>query len=318
MVNLMHLSAISPLFASLILIIPISAPALCAPQISFPPNFAPHDTPTWCGLYSRCRSAFVANNPSGKAYRPEDPEFTSLVEAGWQHAPTFSAKPLLELRCWPRHKPVISGGVDRSKSTSQASGGHGSETTTLMIDARISHYIGSPIPDGNLRALKVAGGRESWSAAPNTVYVTVKTVNGDVLHEQVSVPLGTDEDPKMMEVKINVSNLTPRREEHELRCFGYFDDIGFEDVAESAVTIASSDLFYLPQNPYPNATTVILDHKTGDLEVWDLPEDTKLPKRFFPIGWYTSWSDYLVKDYEMILHEMVADGFTIGIHHVHS
>lgn len=74
---------------------------------------------------------------------------------------------------------------------------------------------------------------------------------------------------------------------------------------------ARADLFYLPANRH-GGTTVVLDQKTDELIVHGLKDESKLPKRVFPIGWYANWGGYLAHDFGA-LQRMADKGFTVGM-----
>lgn len=81
------------------------------------------------------------------------------------------------------------------------------------------------------------------------------------------------------------------------------------------IAVASSVYHYLPPNPY-GGSTIQLDTLTGSLLVLEKPRQFPgelTPEgyhTFFPIGYYTGWSNYLASNFSL-LREIKAAGFTL-------
>lgn len=207
----------------------------------------------------------------GKAYRATSVPFTTLVDAGWQFPPPKSFRPLLEFTCRPRLKPYV----------------EGADSVSFMVVARISHDVGT------LLAASLSG------ATPQKVSVSIVTQNGNYLLS--SAPVSLSENPT--EVNVLLEELPPTTTPYRLTCIA-------SDNLDGLAT-AETDLFYLPSNPY-GGSTVQVDSLTNELVVTKAKDITNhlLPKRFFPVGYFISWGDFLQKNFTH-LQEIKEAGYTI-------
>ncbi|KAI5778152.1 hypothetical protein EDC01DRAFT_758706 [Geopyxis carbonaria] len=245
-----------------------AAHAWLPPPLTFPPNTPPAGVDVWCG----------------KAYKATDAPFSSLVDAGWLHAPPKSDVPLVEFTCRPRVRPVIAGaGVGGGGSRADRAG-----RAEVVVGVRESEDVGVPWPAET----------EEKGKGKEGIYVVIEA-DGKQLGKAM---VGVREEP--WSVPIDLTALPPTGE-YTLSCSLYLSP-----TADTPLTTATSSLLYLPPNPY-NGSTVQLDLLTSQLHISGLPASSALPTRFFPIGYYTSWSNFLLPLNLTQLHQIRADGFTI-------
>ncbi|KAA8910023.1 hypothetical protein FN846DRAFT_940250 [Sphaerosporella brunnea] len=228
--------------------------ARTASAIDYPDNTPPKNVDVWCG----------------KAYRATDVPFTGLVDKGWLYPPPHSDVPRLAFTCRARLKPFVKG-TDARKAS-------------IVVDARISHDVGTPFPH----------------ARPvESIYVTVSVSSLQLVNTQMR--LGDQ-----VEIAVDLDKLPPRTEPYSLTCHAAASDSGPQ------FATASSELYWLPPSPY-NGSIVQLDTSTGELVVSGniapgLPGANREP--FFPIGYYTGWGNYLESNFG-ILSEIKKAGFTL-------
>jgi hypothetical protein len=137
-------------------------------------------------------------------------------------------------------------------------------------------------------------------AAPaEYVWITVTTASLALVKTRVT--LG-----KEIEVQVDLDKLPPRTEPYTITCNAAASD------SSAAFATASSELYWLPPKPY-GGSIVQLDSSGGELLVSGKGTEG-MPgaggTSFFPIGYYTSWGNYLESNFS-ILSEIKSAGYTL-------
>ncbi|KAF8243070.1 hypothetical protein K440DRAFT_606648 [Wilcoxina mikolae CBS 423.85] len=245
--------------------------------ITYPDNTPPKKVDIWCG----------------KAYRATDAPFPDLVDAGWLHPPPRSAKSLLDFTCRPVMKPYVED-IKHSIDALQP---------RIILDGKVSHNVGVPFP------------RPVNKKPPNKIWVKVSVIYLDPRKPTAPAKTITLNESTLymgrgaQDVQVNLNALPPRPEPYIVSCTAALDKGG------KVFATASSELYWLPPNPY-GGSTVYLDSSKDELVVFDktsaLP-GTFAPKgyhSFFPIGYYTGWGGYLASNFS-ILKDIKSAGFTM-------
>lgn len=150
---------------------------------------------------------------------------------------------------------------------------------------------------------------------PNKIWVTVSAIYlnpHDPTAPASTITLNKSSlyiDRGRQEVQVDLNALPPRPEPYIINCTAALDK------GDEVFTTASSELYWLPPNPY-GGSTVYLDSSSDELVVFDknsklrgtlVPTDYHY---FFPIGYYTGWGDYLASNFS-ILKDIKNAGFTM-------
>jgi hypothetical protein len=147
-----------------------------------------------------------------------------------------------------------------------------------------SHDVGTAFPD---------------AAPADYVWITVTTESLTLAKSRVL--LG-----KELEIQVDLDKLPPRTGPYAITCNAAIGE------SSAAFATASSELYWLPPSPY-GGSIVQLDSSSGKLLVSGKGTDG-MPgaggASFFPIGYYTSWGNYLESNFS-ILSEIKAVGYTL-------
>ncbi|KAF9529879.1 hypothetical protein CPB83DRAFT_811551 [Crepidotus variabilis] len=198
------------------------------------------------------------------------PELPVTNPGGQFPAPATSKTPLLAFRCVPAIRPYLADDATDA-----------SEDVAILIDTPISYS-------------QVANAVPISLPTPGSLAVKV-TANGIELASGV-VPLNTTKHS----VSFSLKKLKTRTEAYNISCTGTFENQEFN---------ASGSLSYLP-NPPPGTSVTKMDLRTGGLLARPATGKPGPYAPVFPIGFYTSFGDYLAKDLT-IPSELKAQGFNI-------
>ncbi|KEQ91479.1 hypothetical protein AUEXF2481DRAFT_69850 [Aureobasidium subglaciale EXF-2481] len=215
------------------------------------------------------------NNPPGvdiwcgKAYRDTNASFNP---GGWFEEPAKSATPLVDFKVKPRMNLYL---ADDTSST-------------LVVDASISWYIGHALPGINTSTL-----------ATHNSAITLQITIGDtsLLTNKTSIALGSTRN----EIPFDLSILPVSSEPHNVTVVGTLQG------HKNATFTASTQLTKLPLRS-DNGTVTRLDNLYGGLSV--RKGQSKEWTSLFPYTYYVQWSLYWYANLST-LDEFAAMGYNV-------
>ncbi|KAI4727604.1 hypothetical protein E4T49_04702 [Aureobasidium sp. EXF-10728] len=213
------------------------------------------------------------NNPPGvdiwcgKAYRDTNASFNP---AGWFEEPTKSDTPLIDFKIRPRMNLYLEDDT----------------TSTFIVDAPISWYVGSALPSSNTSVLSSHGSK---------ITLEIKAGNTSLCLNKTSISLGSSDN----EIPFDLSSLTATSNNITV--------IGTLEGHENETFTATTQVTKLPLRS-DNGTVTRLDNLYGGLSV--RKAQSKEWTSLFPYTYYVQWSLYWNANVST-LDEFAAMGYNV-------
>ncbi|KDR78230.1 hypothetical protein GALMADRAFT_245305 [Galerina marginata CBS 339.88] len=209
----------------------------------------------------------------GKHYMASSPV---VAPGGLFPIPATSKTPLLAFRCAPAIRPFL---AEDAKS--------GSDEVAILIDTPVTFsQIANAAPISISRLDELAS---------SSVSVTV-SVNGKKVASG-QVPLNATKHA----LPLKLSSLQPRAQAYDITCTATLESQKFE---------ATGSLSFLPDPPPGIGSVTKMDLRTGGLLARPANGKGGPFAPVFPVGFYTSFSDYLALDFS-IPAKLKSQGFTV-------